>query len=57
MSKKPLITATTHILPFTSLGPTDFERLCLWLVESEGTASAFRNRLASTKGCDGVQSL
>jgi tetratricopeptide (TPR) repeat protein len=33
---KPLITGTTHILPFDKLSPRDFERLCLWLVEREG---------------------
>jgi hypothetical protein len=33
---KPLITGTTHTLPFDKLSPRDFERLCLWLVEREG---------------------
>jgi tetratricopeptide (TPR) repeat protein len=32
---KPLITGTTHILPFEKLSPDDFERLCLWLVERD----------------------
>ena len=30
------VTTTTHELPFDSLSPRDFERLCLWLVEREG---------------------
>ena len=33
---KPVITATTHTLPFDKLSPRDFERLCLWLVGREG---------------------
>lgn len=33
---QPLITRTTHTLPFDKLSPRDFERLCLWLVEREG---------------------
>ena len=33
---QPLITSTTHTLPFDKLSPRDFERLCLWLVEREG---------------------
>ena len=33
---KPVITRTTHALPFNRLSPRDFERLCLWLVEREG---------------------
>lgn len=32
----PLVTGTTHPLPFDSLSPRDFERLCLWLVRREG---------------------
>ena len=35
-ASKPLITGTKHILPFSSLSPLDFERLCLWLVQREG---------------------
>jgi hypothetical protein len=30
------ITCITHTLPFDSLSPRNFERLCLWLVEREG---------------------
>jgi hypothetical protein len=30
------ITRTRHVLPFDRLSPSDFERLCLWLVEREG---------------------
>ena len=37
---KPTITGTTHELPFGSLSPRDFERLCLWLVEREGWTRA-----------------
>ena len=37
---KPTITGTTHELPFGSLSPRDFERLCLWLVEREGRTHA-----------------
>ena len=37
---KPLITGTTHPLPFNQLSPRDFERLCLWLVEREGFQNA-----------------
>lgn len=33
---KPSSTKTTHILPFGELSPAQFERLCLWLVTSEG---------------------
>jgi formylglycine-generating enzyme required for sulfatase activity len=33
---KPVLTGTTHTLPFGQLSPRDFERLCLWLVEREG---------------------
>jgi tetratricopeptide (TPR) repeat protein len=33
---KPLIIATTKTLPFEALEPSEFERLCLWLVEVEG---------------------
>jgi formylglycine-generating enzyme required for sulfatase activity len=33
---KPPITGANHPLPFNSLSPADFERLCLWLVEREG---------------------
>ena len=33
---QPLITRTTHTLPFDKLSSRDFERLCLWLVEREG---------------------
>ena len=33
---RPSITATSHTLPFSSLSPIDFERLCLWLIEREG---------------------
>jgi len=32
----PPITFTRHILPFDSLSPQDFERMCLWLVQREG---------------------
>jgi len=38
--KKPSVTKTNHILPFSELSPTQFERLCLWLVEHEGFAKA-----------------
>ena len=37
---KPLITGTTHTLPFEKLSPRQFERLCLWLVEREGYTNA-----------------
>ncbi len=33
---RPPATATRHPLPFGSLSPADFERLCLWLVRREG---------------------
>ncbi|TET51012.1 MAG: restriction endonuclease [Anaerolineales bacterium] len=33
---KPLHTGMNHPLPYYSLSPKDFERLCLWLVEREG---------------------
>lgn len=29
-------TLTHHTLPFASLSPQDFERMCLWLVQREG---------------------
>ncbi|MBE9507181.1 MAG: restriction endonuclease, partial [Chloroflexi bacterium] len=34
--RKPLVATTTHVLPLDSLTPSDFERLCLWLVSREG---------------------
>ncbi len=37
---KPSVTSTNHILPFGELSPAQFERLCLWLVESEGYGQA-----------------
>ncbi|HKH45181.1 MAG TPA: restriction endonuclease [Thermoanaerobaculia bacterium] len=33
---KPVLTGTSHKLPFQELSPLDFERLCLWLVSREG---------------------
>jgi hypothetical protein len=33
---RPPVTRTLHPLPFENLSPSDFERLCLWLVEREG---------------------
>jgi tetratricopeptide (TPR) repeat protein len=36
IQSQPIITSTTHTLPFDRLSPRDFERLCLWLVEREG---------------------
>lgn len=36
----PPITGSTHPLPFLSLSPCDFERLCLWLVQREGYENA-----------------
>jgi hypothetical protein len=33
---KPIITGTTHTLPFDKLSAEQFERLCLWLVQREG---------------------
>lgn len=36
MADQPPLTRLTHTLPFEKLGPADFERLCLWLVEREG---------------------
>jgi tetratricopeptide (TPR) repeat protein len=33
---KPAVTTTTQLLPFSDLSPSDFERMCLWLVEGEG---------------------
>jgi tetratricopeptide (TPR) repeat protein len=37
---KPVLTGTSHELPFDKLSPRDFERLCLWLVEREGFGRA-----------------
>ena len=37
---RPPATATRHPLPFGSLSPADFERLCLWLVRREGYEKA-----------------
>ena len=37
---KPDVTKTNHVLPFGELSPSQFERLCLWLVEREGYARA-----------------
>jgi tetratricopeptide (TPR) repeat protein len=36
VNKKPRIASTRHVLPFSELSPTQFERLCLWLVDREG---------------------
>jgi len=33
---KPPVTGSQHHLPFQSLSPTQFEELCLWLVQREG---------------------
>ncbi len=33
---RPPVTRSTHLLPFSSLSPADFERLCLGLVHREG---------------------
>ena len=33
---KPVLTGTSHTLPFEKLSPLDFEHLCLWLVGREG---------------------
>ncbi len=46
---KPPITATKHVLPFSSLSPVDFERLCLWLVEREGFERAQHLGLAGSE--------
>jgi len=35
-----LVTSTRHVLPFDSLSPADFERLCFWLVSQEGYDNA-----------------
>jgi hypothetical protein len=34
--RKPPVTGTTHALNFAALGPADFERMCVWLVEEDG---------------------
>nr|MCU0980441.1 restriction endonuclease [Pirellulaceae bacterium] len=34
--RKPPVTGTTHTLNFAALGPADFERMCVWLLEEEG---------------------
>ncbi|MCX6872601.1 MAG: HEAT repeat domain-containing protein [Verrucomicrobia bacterium] len=40
MSNKPDITRTAHVLPFDRLSPSDFERLCFWLIVREGFEEA-----------------
>lgn len=40
MEPRPQLTRMNHALPFEKLGPADFERLCLWLVEQTGYAEA-----------------
>lgn len=53
MMKKPSITSTNHILPFGELSPSQFERLCLWLVKSEGYLRAEHlGEAGSDKGRD-----
>jgi hypothetical protein len=37
---QPPLTRTTHTLPFGKLSARDFERLCLWLDEREGSQRA-----------------
>jgi tetratricopeptide (TPR) repeat protein len=48
--KKPLITASTHVLPYEQLEPRwGFERLCLWLVTDEGYLRAEHYGLAGNE--------
>jgi hypothetical protein len=53
MDTKPLVTGTTHPLPFLQLGGSAFERLCLWLVVREGyEAAEHLGALGSEQGRD-----
>ena len=45
----PSLAATRHVLSFDRLSPTDFERLCLWLVEREGYTKAEHLGLAGSE--------
>jgi hypothetical protein len=52
------MTSTKHLLPFSSLSPTDFERLCLWLVRREGYERAEHlGASGGEQGCDIVSAL
>jgi hypothetical protein len=51
-SRQPA-TGTTHVLPFLSLSPADFERLCLGLVQRMGYEGAEHlGASGSDDGCD-----
>jgi hypothetical protein len=50
LATKPLLTGTSHPLPFEQLAPLDFERLCLWLVRREGWERAEHLGEAGSEG-------
>jgi len=47
---KPVLTGSSHTLPFEKLAPVDFERLCLWLVIREGYSRAEHLGEAGSEG-------
>ncbi|HKV39663.1 MAG TPA: hypothetical protein VJX67_10645 [Blastocatellia bacterium] len=49
--KKPRVTSTNHLLPFDQLSPDQFERLCLWLVHSEGYSTQRQDGTCFTTLC------
>jgi hypothetical protein len=51
---KPRQGRTKHLLPFSELSPAQFERLCLWLVESEGFD---RPQYVGEQGSDGGRDI
>jgi NACHT domain/Restriction endonuclease len=50
MEERPVATSTRHLLPFDRLDPEVFERLCLWLVCSEGYRRPQHYGLAGSDG-------
>jgi hypothetical protein len=52
-TSKPPLTGAAQKLPFDSLSPDDFERLCLWLVDAESyTGGEHLGQAGSDQGRD-----
>jgi hypothetical protein len=51
-SLKPEITGGDTILPFDKLPPSEFERLCYWLIKREGFKSVKHLEIKNRQGCD-----
>jgi hypothetical protein len=51
--KSPILTRWHHVIHFEDLSPTDFERICLWLIKAEGyTDCEHVGLLGKDNGCD-----